>query len=144
MKCSSAQDITSLLPSETMIEDKFENHALLPPVLADILFNTEAFWAKTILLKFINKIRNIKKDSFQNEENITLFEEEEWEDITNTNPNADPNPTTKMTEHEDDTFDDLRRPYELKFGKGLKFLPSNKEHWPVNPPLIKINGLTQF
>jgi len=122
MKCNSTQDITSFLPSETMIEDKFNNQAFLPPVLADVLFNLEDFGAKTILLRFIKKIRSIKKDSCQTKENITLVEEEEWEDITNTSPNADSNLATEITEQGDDIFDDLGRPYELKFGKVLKLL----------------------
>jgi len=120
MNCKSTQDITSLSPSGMMIGDKFENHALLPPVLADILFNLEDFGAKTILLRFIKKIRSIKEES--TERNITLVEEEEWEDINNTNPDADSNSATETSEQGDDTFNELGCPYELKFGKVLKFL----------------------
>ena len=120
MNCKSTQDITSLSPSVTMIEDKFENHALLPPVLADVLFNLEDFSAKTILLRFIEKIKKIKEES--TEKIITVVEEEEWEDINNTNPDSDSNSATETSEQEDETFDELGRPYELKFGKVLKFL----------------------
>ena len=127
IKCKSIQDITSLSPSDTMIEDKFDNHALLPPILADLLFDLENFSAKIILLKFIQKIKSIKAKSHTlNKENPNVSEEEEeWEDINNTDPNTIPIPASESpesTEDDDEIFDDIGRTFELKFGKILKFL----------------------
>jgi len=119
--------ILSLSPSTTMIKDRFDTHALLPPILTDGLFDLENFGAKTILLNFINKIKSIKTESltFDKENSVKIEEEEEWKDINNTDPNTEPNPVseaTRTTEEDGENFDELGRPYELKFGKVLKFL----------------------
>jgi len=110
-----------------MIEDRFDNHVLLPPVLADILFDLENFGAKTILLKFINKIKSIKADSltFDKENPIEIEEEEEWEDINNADLNAIPEPaseTSESTKNDNENLDHLGRTFELKFRRILKFL----------------------
>ena len=121
IQCTSIEDILKLEPNNTMIEEKLDNHALLPPVLSQLLFNQEDFQAKSILLRFISKIKSIKSL------NLSMEDEDDWEDMHNVDPNLMDNqdPETSAT---DDTFDDKDHTFEKKFGKILKLVWSIIHH----------------
>ena len=115
IQCTSIEKAMELTPNTTMLDEKFENFTLLPPILTETLFQQENLQANVILVTFVKKIRSIKK--------IDLVEETEvhWEDPSNLDPNQTEN-NPVQTSLEDDTFDDKEHTFEQKFGKILKFI----------------------
>ena len=60
MNCASIEDISGLTSSQTMVEEKLESHAILPPSLTDSLYDQESMHAKDILFIFIQCIKQLK------------------------------------------------------------------------------------
>jgi len=64
MTCTSISDIANLSSNPSFMKDNMlEAQAILPPVLADTLFDMDSYKADEILLKFIHKIRSLKHPS---------------------------------------------------------------------------------
>ena len=91
MNCSSKEQVKSLCPVQSMIEEKLESHALIPPLLLEEIVKLESLDAQDVLLTCIQKIRTLKpKDHVEIQiaqdttdlSSPTASEESTWEEFT--------------------------------------------------------------
>jgi len=63
MKCKDLTDITNLKTNDETKDNMLEAQAVLPPILAETLYDLDSFRADNVLLRFILKIRSLKQSS---------------------------------------------------------------------------------
>jgi len=100
--CTSLENVRNLVPTETMVEEKMEFHAILPPNLSEPLFDLEELSAESVLTILNNKIHTLKSEK---------EDESSYVSINN-----------MQIGDQDLLFDDKDRTYEKSYGKILKFL----------------------
>jgi len=117
MRCTSRDIIEQLVPNQTMDSEKMDHHAILPPLLSEALMELEDLEPINVLLQLITKIRSLKTQVFEEEE-------EEYVDITNiaVNENDDEDDDNGQEVPEKLTFDDDDRSFEKRFYRPLRYL----------------------
>ena len=65
IKCKTIDDITHLVPSNEMLKEKLDSHAIIPPLLAEKLFVSDSLRAEDILLTTIKTIHVLKQETEQ-------------------------------------------------------------------------------
>jgi len=125
MDCESVEDIQKLTPSDTMLEEKLEAHAILSPFLTELLFSEDTVEAQEVLDRFIVGIRFLKSQhDYEGMDEGDLANA----DVADASPEETEKEITKETgekenvPHEETTFDDSERTYERSFGRVLQFL----------------------
>jgi len=121
--CNSKQQLLDLTQNDTMVAEKLESHALLPPVIYELLLDLEDYKASNVLEIIINKIKQLRT---LNAPELEASDDSSYVSINNATiaelAKEDTPQEDAATDQEGDTFDDEDRTYERSFGRIIKFI----------------------